>query len=64
MGNTSFKKDKCQSLLRQANLRINIHRQKKMNQGAKLKDDICGHLKANSEVNARIWCESLINDEG
>jgi hypothetical protein len=43
---------------------MNIHRQKKLNAIAKLKDDICKHLEANNEVNAKIWCESLINDEG
>ena len=31
---------------------------------AKLKDEICTHLNASNEVNARIWCETLINDEG
>lgn len=59
-----FSKDKCASLLRQATTRMNIHRQKKLNMIAKHKDDICKHLAANNEVNAKIWCESLINDEG
>ena len=30
---------------------------------AKLKDDICKHLNSQNEVNAKIWCETLINDE-
>ena len=34
-----------------------------MNKIAKSKDDICKHLNSNNEVNAKIWCETLINDE-
>jgi hypothetical protein len=63
MGNTSFNKDKCASALRQAVGRINIHRQKKLNHVAKLKDDISKHINSQNEVNAKIWCEILINDE-
>lgn len=63
MGNTQFKKDKCGANLRQAITRMNIHRQKKLNKIAKQKDDICNHLNAQNEVNAKIWCETLINDE-
>lgn len=62
-GSTKFNKDKCGSLLRQAVGRMNIHRQKKLNKIAKSKDDICKHLSSNNEVNAKIWCETLINDE-
>ena len=43
---------------------MNIHRQKKVNNIAKLKDQICQHLNSQNEVNAKIWCETLINDEG
>jgi hypothetical protein len=43
---------------------LNIHRQKKVNSIAKLKDEISKHLNADNEVNAKIWCETLINDEG
>ena len=63
MGN-KFNKDKCGSMLRQATTRMNIHRQKKVNNIAKLKDEICKHLNSSNEVNAKIWCETLINDEG
>ena len=63
MGNTQFKKDKCGANLRQAITRMNIHRQKKLNKIAKQKDDICNHLNAQNEVNAKIWAETLINDE-
>jgi len=62
MGN-KFSKDKCAASLRQAVTRMNIHRQKKLNQIAKKKDDICNHLTAQNEVNAKIWGETLINDE-
>jgi len=30
---------------------------------AKKKDEICKHLEAGNEVNAKIWCETLINEE-
>ena len=43
---------------------MTIHRQKKLNAIAKLKDEICKHLNSSNEVNAKIWCETLINDEG
>jgi hypothetical protein len=43
---------------------MGIHRQKKLNAIAKLKDEICTHLNAQNEVNAKIWTETLINDEG
>lgn len=42
---------------------MNIHRQKKLNTLSKNKDTICNHLNANNEINAKIWCETLINDE-
>ena len=35
-----------------------------MNEIAKKKDDICKHLSAGNEVNAKIWVETLINEEG
>lgn len=63
MGNAQFNKDKCAGGLRQAITRMNIHRQKKLNQIAKRKDDICNHLNSQQEVNAKIWAETLINDE-
>jgi hypothetical protein len=62
MGN-KFNKEKCAASLRQAVTRMNIHRQKKLNHIAKKKDDICNHLGAQNEVNAKIWAETLINDE-
>jgi hypothetical protein len=43
--------------------RMNIHRSKKLNKIAKDKDTICGHLNGNNEINAKIWCETLINEE-
>jgi len=42
---------------------MNIHRQKKLNKIAESKDNICKHLRSGNEVNAKIWCETLINDE-
>jgi len=30
---------------------------------SKRKDDICTHLNSGNEINAKIWCETLINDE-
>lgn len=56
-------KNKTSSLLRQSISRINIHRSKKLNAIAKKKDDICKHLESGQEVNAKIWCETLINEE-
>ena len=35
-----------------------------MNVCAKTKDTICGHLNSGNEVNAKIYTETLINDEG
>ena len=35
--------------------RIVIHRNKKLGQIAKKKDDIAKHLEAGNEVNAKIW---------
>jgi hypothetical protein len=49
--------------LRQAQARMNIHRSKRLGQIAKKKDDICKHLEAGQEMNAKIWCETLINEE-
>ena len=51
-------------MLRQSQSRINIHRSKKLTAVAKKKDDICRHLEAGNEVNAKIWAETLINEEG
>lgn len=44
--------------MRQAISRIGIHRSKKLNAIAKKKDDICKHLEAGNEVNAKIWVSS------
>jgi vacuolar protein sorting-associated protein IST1 len=55
---------KCTSYLRQSMSRISIHRSKKLGSIAKKKDDIAKHLEAGNEVNAKIWAETLINDEG
>lgn len=30
---------------------------------AKGKDTICNHLSSGNEVNAKVYCETLINDE-
>jgi hypothetical protein len=30
---------------------------------AKTKDDICRHLEQGNETNAKIWAETLINEE-
>jgi len=50
-------------MLRQAQARMNIHRSKKLGQIAKNKDTICKHLESGNEVNAKIWAETLINEE-
>jgi len=50
-------------MLRQAISRINIHRGKKLNSIAKKKDDICKHLESGNEMNAKIWAETLLNEE-
>jgi len=50
-------------MLRQSISRINIHRGKKLNLIAKKKDEICKHLESGNEVNAKIWAETLINEE-
>ena len=42
---------------------MNIHRSKKLTAIAKKKDDICKHLESGNEVNAKIWAETLINEE-
>ena len=42
---------------------MNITRSKKLSQIAKKKDDICRHLETGNEVNAKIWAETLINEE-
>jgi hypothetical protein len=42
---------------------MNIHRSKKLARIAKTKDDICKHLAAGNEINAKIWCETLISEE-
>jgi hypothetical protein len=43
--------------------RINIHRGKQLSSIAKKKDEICKHLEAGNEMNAKIWVETLINEE-
>ena len=58
-----FSKPKCESLCRQAQARMGIHRNKKMNVIAKNKDQIVNHMKAQQDANAKIWCETLMNDE-
>ena len=58
-----FSKDKCKGYLSAGITRANIHRTKKMGAIAKNKDTICSHLNSSNEVNAKIWCETLINDE-
>lgn len=58
-----FSKVEMGSLLRQAQARLNILRGKKLAKIAKTKDDICKHLESGNEVNAKIWCETLINEE-
>jgi len=58
-----FNKAKCASMLRQSQSRMNIHRSKKLSGIAKKKDDICKHLESGNEVNAKIWAETLINEE-
>ena len=49
--------------MRQAQARLNIYRGKKLTRIAKTKDDICKHLEMGQEVNAKIWAETLINEE-
>ena len=39
-------------------------RSKKLGEIARAKDQICKHLEAGQEVNAMIWAENLIQDEG
>lgn len=43
---------------------MNIHRSKKLARIAKMKDDIIKHLVAGNEINAKIWAETLITEEG
>ena len=62
MGN-SFNKAKTASYLRSSQARMNIHRSKKLAMIAKKKDDICKHLTAGNEINAKIWAETLISEE-
>jgi hypothetical protein len=66
MGNGTGKLDgvKCSSYLRQSIQRINIHRGKKLGAIEKKKNDICKHLEAGNEMNAKIWGDSLIYEEG
>ena len=59
----SFNKAKCGAMLRQSQARLNIHRSKKLTGIAKKKDDICKHLESGNEGNAKIWAETLINEE-
>ena len=58
-----FSQQKCNSIIAGAIIRLNIHRQKKMTEIAKHKDVICNHLNTANEVNAKIYAETLINDE-
>ena len=58
-----FDKMKCGSWLRQAQARMNILRSKKLGKIAKTKDDIANHLEKGNEMNAKIWAETLINEE-
>ena len=60
---TKFDKTKVKSDLSCAITRINIHRQKRLNAIAKSKDVVCGHLKSQNEINAKIYTETLINEE-
>lgn len=43
---------------------MNIHRSKKLGKIAKTTDDIANHLEKGNEVNAKIWAETLLNEEG
>ena len=63
MGNKVFSKEKCEGYLSGAIVRLNVHRSKKLTSIAKIKDTVCGHLYAMNEVNAKIWCATLINEE-
>lgn len=58
-----FDKMKCQMYLKQAQARLNIKRSKALGKIAKTKDDIAMHLEKGNEMNARIWAETLINEE-
>ena len=58
-----FDKVKCGAYLRQAQARLNIYRGKQLTKIAKNRDKICKHLEAGEEVNAKIWAETLINEE-
>ena len=62
MGN-KFDRPKCASYLRSSQARMNIHRSKKLASIAKNKDSICKHLQQGNEMNAKIWAETLINEE-
>jgi hypothetical protein len=42
---------------------MNIYRSKKLGKIAKTKEDIAMHLEKGNEVNAKIWAETLINEE-
>ena len=42
---------------------MNIYRGKQLTKIAKNKDTICKHLEMGEEVNAKIWAETLINEE-
>ena len=50
-------------MLRQSQARINIKRSKTLASVAKHKDNIYKHLESGNEVNAKIWCETMINEE-
>jgi len=34
-----------------------------LNSIAKKKDDICKHLESGNEMNAKVWAETLLNEE-
>lgn len=50
-------------MLRMSQSRITIHRGKKLAEIRKKKDEIAKHLEAGNETNAKIWSETLINEE-
>jgi len=58
-----FNKQATSANLRQGQARLNIHKNKLLGEIAKGKDQICKHLEAGQEVNAKIWAETLINNE-
>jgi len=59
-----FNKEKCGVSLKQAQARLGIHRNNKLGDVAKTKDEICKALNVGNETIAKIQTETLINDEG